>query len=189
MDIRRSHQRDHIGLSQALHARSDAAQRLGVLSFGVKQLPADVTGRFRHSWRCRDSVVKSGVLHGHPLSHRQGQDELLVLDVLLSIGDTPFTLLGTGGGLIEAPVTVTELLPPACRAELAVGPYAAGDRFHIDALPYSRGMVKKTGGRLATVEVSTGQPTRPESRPPSGVSPPSSTDTPNPTAPSIEALG
>ena len=81
--------------------------------------------------------------------------------VLLSIGDRPFTLLGTGGGLIEAPVTVTELLlPPACRAELRVGPYAAGDRFHIDALPYSRGMVKEAGGRFAAVEVSTGQPTK-----------------------------
>jgi FtsP/CotA-like multicopper oxidase with cupredoxin domain len=79
--------------------------------------------------------------------------------VLLSIGGRPFTLLGTGGGLIEAPVTVTELLlPPACRAELAVGPYAAGDRFHIDALPYSRGMVKETAGRFATVEVTAGQP-------------------------------
>ena len=79
--------------------------------------------------------------------------------VLLSIGDRPFTLLGTGGGLIEAPVTVTELLlPPACRAELGVGPYAAGDRFHIDALPYSRGMVKEAGGRFAAVEVSTGNP-------------------------------
>jgi hypothetical protein len=53
------HQRDHIGLSQALHARSDAAQRLGVLSFGVKQLPADLTGRFSDSWRRRDSVVKA----------------------------------------------------------------------------------------------------------------------------------
>jgi FtsP/CotA-like multicopper oxidase with cupredoxin domain len=81
--------------------------------------------------------------------------------VLLSIGGRPFTLLGTGGGLIEAPVTVTELLLlPACRAELAVGPYAAGDRFHIDALPYSRGMVKETAGRFATAEVTAGQPSK-----------------------------
>ncbi|MDF2746302.1 MAG: multicopper oxidase type 3 [Propionibacteriaceae bacterium] len=81
--------------------------------------------------------------------------------VLLSIGGRPFTLLGTGGGLIEAPVTVTELLlPPACRAELAVGPYAAGERLDIDALPYSRGMVKESGGHLATVRAGVGQPSK-----------------------------
>ena len=58
MDIHRSRQRDNIGLSQALHARSDPAQRLGVLSFGVKQLAG--TGRFSHSWRRRGLRRKVG---------------------------------------------------------------------------------------------------------------------------------
>ena len=48
--------------------------------------------------------------------------------VRLSIGGRPFTILGTDGGLIDAPVTVTEvLLTPADRVELAVGPFAEGE--------------------------------------------------------------
>ena len=43
--------------------------------------------------------------------------------VRLSLGGLPFQIIGTDGGLIEAPVTVTEvLLPAADRVELAVGP-------------------------------------------------------------------
>lgn len=42
----------------------------------------------------------------------------------LSIGGRPFIILGTDGGLIEAPVTVQEvLLVPGDRIDLAVGPF------------------------------------------------------------------
>jgi FtsP/CotA-like multicopper oxidase with cupredoxin domain len=48
--------------------------------------------------------------------------------VRLSIGGRPFTILGTDGGLIEAPVTITEvLLTPADRVDIAVGPFTEGD--------------------------------------------------------------
>ena len=59
--------------------------------------------------------------------------------VRLSPGGKPFTLIGTDGGLIDAPVTMSEvLLAPADRVELAVGPFAEGEVLPIDALRYDR---------------------------------------------------
>ena len=59
--------------------------------------------------------------------------------VRLSIGGRPFTLIGTDGGLIDAPVTVNEvLLTPADRVELAVGPFEEGETIKIETLPYNR---------------------------------------------------
>jgi FtsP/CotA-like multicopper oxidase with cupredoxin domain len=60
--------------------------------------------------------------------------------VQLSIGGRPFTILGTGGGLLPAPVTVTEaLLTPADRVDIAVGPFAEDDVVEVEALRFSRG--------------------------------------------------
>src|SRR5919197_2151197 len=57
--------------------------------------------------------------------------------VLLSIGDQPFTILGTDGGLITKPVTASEvLLAPADRVELAVGPFSDGETLELKSLPY-----------------------------------------------------
>ena len=59
--------------------------------------------------------------------------------VRLSIGGRPFTILGTDGGLIDAPVTMSEiLLTPADRVELAVGPFEGGETLQIQALRYDR---------------------------------------------------
>jgi FtsP/CotA-like multicopper oxidase with cupredoxin domain len=59
--------------------------------------------------------------------------------VRLSIGERPFTIIGTDGGLIDAPVTVSEvLLTPADRVELAVGPFAEGESLRIETLAYNR---------------------------------------------------
>src|ERR671939_2139993 len=45
--------------------------------------------------------------------------------VRLSIGGRPFTILGTDGGLITAPVQATEvLITPGERVDVAVGPFA-----------------------------------------------------------------
>ena len=60
--------------------------------------------------------------------------------VRLAIGDRPFRILGTDGGLIPAPVTVNEvLLAPADRVDLAVGPFEEGESLEIDSLRYYRG--------------------------------------------------
>jgi FtsP/CotA-like multicopper oxidase with cupredoxin domain len=64
--------------------------------------------------------------------------------IRLSIGDAPCRILGTDGGLIEAPVTVTEvLLASADRVDIAVGPFTEGQELAIDALPYVRRTVRK----------------------------------------------
>jgi len=74
--------------------------------------------------------------------------------VHLSVGGTSFSILGTGGGFIETPVAATELLlAPGNRADIAVGPFTAGDIVSIDSLPYDRHTGKKTVERFATVRV------------------------------------
>ena len=75
--------------------------------------------------------------------------------VRLSIGGRPFTILGTDGGLIEAPVTVTEvLLTPADRVDIAVGPFTEGETITVEALKYNRMTVARARNELfATVRV------------------------------------
>ena len=74
--------------------------------------------------------------------------------IRLSLGGKQFRIIGTDGGLIEAPVEVSEvLLPPADRVELLVGPFEEGEELSIDALRYSRSTFKRRGnesfGKLA----------------------------------------
>jgi hypothetical protein len=60
--------------------------------------------------------------------------------VRLSIGDRPFRILGTDGGLITSPVSASEvLLAPADRVDLAIGPFAEGELLQVDSLRYYRG--------------------------------------------------
>lgn len=75
--------------------------------------------------------------------------------IRLSLGGLPFQIIGTDGGLIEAPVTAEEvLLPPADRVELAVGPFEKeGEVRGIDALPYHRMGGKKSAERFGTIRV------------------------------------
>jgi FtsP/CotA-like multicopper oxidase with cupredoxin domain len=80
--------------------------------------------------------------------------------VRLSIGGLPFRILGTDGGLIEAPVSVSDvLLATADRVDLAVGPYNEGQTLAIEALPYSRMTIRKRKTeRFATVHVGPSRP-------------------------------
>ena len=82
--------------------------------------------------------------------------------VRLSIGGRPFTLIGSDGGLIDAPVTVTEvLLTPGDRVELAVGPFAEGEVLSVDALRYDRRtMARPHDERFATLRVGPDAPSR-----------------------------
>jgi FtsP/CotA-like multicopper oxidase with cupredoxin domain len=65
--------------------------------------------------------------------------------VRLSLGGRPFRIIGSDGGLLESPVTVTEtLLTPGDRVELAVGPFDdEGAEIAIESLPYRRTAVKR----------------------------------------------
>ena len=82
--------------------------------------------------------------------------------VRLSMGGRPFVLLGTDGGLIDAPVSMTEvLLTPGDRVELAVGPFAEGEELSIDALKYDRMTVLRARDeRFATLRIGAAMPSR-----------------------------
>ena len=82
--------------------------------------------------------------------------------VRLSLGGRPFTIIGTDGGLIDAPITLTEvLLTPADRVELAIGPFAEGEVLQIDALRYDRmTMARARTERFATLRVGPPAPSR-----------------------------
>ncbi len=75
--------------------------------------------------------------------------------VRLSIGGVPFRIIGKGGGLIEYPISATEvLIPPADRVELAVGPLEEGQTLAIESLEYNRLTIKKRKAeRFATLRV------------------------------------
>ncbi|MEW5916236.1 MAG: multicopper oxidase domain-containing protein, partial [Gemmatimonadota bacterium] len=74
--------------------------------------------------------------------------------IRLSVGDRPFSILGTSGGLIEAPVKATDvLLPPGDRIDIAVGPFTEGELMSIDSLVYDRHVGKKKRERFATLHV------------------------------------
>ena len=80
--------------------------------------------------------------------------------IRLSVGGKPFRILGTDGGLIEAPVTVNEvLLATADRVDIAVGPFAEGEELAVEALPYFRRTVRKRKTeRFATIRVGSPKP-------------------------------
>ena len=80
--------------------------------------------------------------------------------VRLSIGGAPFRIIGTDGGLIEAPVEVTEvLLPAADRVEVLVGPFTEGQTLEVESLRYMRMTMKKRDTeRFATLKVGPAKP-------------------------------
>ena len=83
--------------------------------------------------------------------------------VRLSIGGRPFSILGTDGGLIPAPLQATEVLvTPGDRVELAVGPFAEGEVLEIEALPYDRGRGETSRERFGTLRVGAAAPSHAE---------------------------
>jgi FtsP/CotA-like multicopper oxidase with cupredoxin domain len=78
----------------------------------------------------------------------------------LSLGGAPFRIIGTDGGLIEAPVEVTEvLLPAADRVDILVGPFAEGTVLAVESLRYNRMTMGKRGTeRFGTLRVGPPKP-------------------------------
>jgi FtsP/CotA-like multicopper oxidase with cupredoxin domain len=63
----------------------------------------------------------------------------------LSFGRRQFALIATDGGFIEAPVQMSEVLVvPGDRVELAVGPFAEGERVRLETLPYDRRTIARS---------------------------------------------
>lgn len=75
--------------------------------------------------------------------------------VRLSLDGRPFRLLGTDGGLVTTPISLTEvLLAPADRVDIAVGPFAEGEVIAVDGLRYDQGSMARARQRTyATVRV------------------------------------
>jgi FtsP/CotA-like multicopper oxidase with cupredoxin domain len=74
--------------------------------------------------------------------------------VLLSIGGEEFSIVATGGGLIESPVSARELLlVPGNRVDIVVGPFVEGAELSVNAMPYDRHTGKPRVERFATVRV------------------------------------
>jgi FtsP/CotA-like multicopper oxidase with cupredoxin domain len=80
--------------------------------------------------------------------------------IRLSIGGKPFKLLGTDGGLLEAPVTMNEILvATADRVDIAVGPFGAGEELALEALQYKRRIIReRKTERFATLRVGPPRP-------------------------------
>ena len=80
----------------------------------------------------------------------------------LSLSGRPFRVIGTDGGLLEAPRTETELLiTPGERFDIVVGPFEEGEIFNIETLPYNRVTFAKPKKRqYATVHVMGKQPSK-----------------------------
>jgi FtsP/CotA-like multicopper oxidase with cupredoxin domain len=74
---------------------------------------------------------------------------------MLSLGGKEFKIIGTDGGLLEHPRTVSEvLIVPGERIDIAAGPFNDGETFPIESLPYSRGTILKAKQqKFATVKV------------------------------------
>lgn len=79
----------------------------------------------------------------------------------LYLGGKKFRIIATDGGLIETPVEAEEvLLVPGERVDVLVGPFAEGETFPIESLPYNRmTMVKYGRKKYGEVRVLTAQPT------------------------------
>jgi FtsP/CotA-like multicopper oxidase with cupredoxin domain len=58
---------------------------------------------------------------------------------VLSLGEKEFKIIGTDGGLLEKPRTVTKvLITPGERIDIAAGPFKEGETFPIESLGYNR---------------------------------------------------
>ena len=79
---------------------------------------------------------------------------------VLHLDGRSFKIIGTDGGLIEEPVTVTEvLLTPGERVDILAGPFAEGETFSIGSLSYNRStFLRAKRERFATVMVGDARP-------------------------------
>jgi len=78
----------------------------------------------------------------------------------LNLAGKKFKIIGTDGGLLEKPREVNEvLIIPGERVDIIVGPFAEGETFSIESLPYNRmTTIKPKRQTYATVKVGTTKP-------------------------------
>jgi FtsP/CotA-like multicopper oxidase with cupredoxin domain len=80
---------------------------------------------------------------------------------VLHLDSKEFKIIGTDGGLLEYPRTVTEvLITPGERIDVIVGPFNEGETFSIESLPYNRmTFLKAKRQKFAVVKVEAAKPT------------------------------
>ncbi|MBD0374881.1 MAG: multicopper oxidase family protein [Flavisolibacter sp.] len=78
----------------------------------------------------------------------------------LHLEGRPFKVIGTDGGLLEAPIVVTEaLITPGERFDIVVGPFHEGETFSLESLGYNRmTFLKAKRQTFATVKVKEPKP-------------------------------
>ena len=129
----------------------------GLASFGGRKERHD--GRRGDTWLINGKTAQTLSMSAGQIERWRLVNAASSRYALLSIGGAEFTIIGTDGGLIGAPIRAREvLLTPGDRIDLAVGPFVEGEEFGVEALPCSRGMISEEGGRYATVRVGPGQP-------------------------------
>jgi FtsP/CotA-like multicopper oxidase with cupredoxin domain len=81
---------------------------------------------------------------------------------LLHLGGKAFKIIASDGGLLEHPITVTEvLITPGERIDIAAGPFIEGETFAIESLAYNRmTFLKAKRETFATVKVGENRPTK-----------------------------
>ncbi|MBD0327824.1 MAG: multicopper oxidase family protein [Pyrinomonadaceae bacterium] len=79
---------------------------------------------------------------------------------LLQFEGRVFKIIGTDGGLLEAPIVVTEaLITPGERLDIVVGPFHEGETFSLESLGYNRmTFLKAKRQTFATVKVKEPKP-------------------------------
>ncbi|HEY6975320.1 MAG TPA: multicopper oxidase family protein [Chitinophagaceae bacterium] len=79
---------------------------------------------------------------------------------LLHMEGKEFKIIGTDGGLLEHPRTVSEvLITPGERMDIVAGPFNEGETFAIESLPYNRmTFLKARRQKFATVKVGQARP-------------------------------
>ena len=81
--------------------------------------------------------------------------------VRLSIGQRPFRIVSSGGGLFEDLTMTREiLLTPGERADLVIGPFEPGEVVSVLSEPYDRGLGVRGTERFATLRVGPPAPSR-----------------------------
>jgi len=78
----------------------------------------------------------------------------------LHLEGKPFKIIATDGGLLETPREVDEvLIVPGERVDIVVGPFATGETFAIESLPYNRmTSIKPKRQKYATVKIGESKP-------------------------------
>ncbi len=104
----------------------------------------------RHDGREGDTLLINGkekpeiTMHAGQIERWRFVNSSSARYFLLHLGDKPFQIIGSDGGLLESPVTTNkQLITPGERYDILVGPFAEGDDFSIESLPYNRMTSKK----------------------------------------------